>query len=292
MSCFYALNAGKADCLVLRLSLGKEMATVVVDGGTRRDLRNPLPCFLKELGVSQIDLMILTHIHQDHQGFLLETSQTFPVKEAVLPYPPIPLPVEKLDALYSQKQAANLRAYNALYHSLERTCHLYTTYPFTGPGQYVFGEYTLTCLYPQLGTVSPVWGTYQRILETPTEDAQAIADQGRGAINGDSSLWLLEKGGEALLLLCGDGLDLHVAQSCRRHAVGQVGIIKLSHHGRNDKGRVYYTPQTIQSLHPHTVVVSADETVSALYRSQFQSVAPKAKLLVTCEAERFYALPL
>ncbi len=292
MSWFYALNAGKADCLVLRLTSGKKVATVVVDGGTRRDPRNPLPCFLKELGVSQIDLMILTHIHQDHLGFLPEVSQTFPIREAVLPYPPIPLSAEQLDALYSQRQVANLRVYNALYHRLEETCRLYTAYPFTGPERYVFGAYTLTCLFPQPGRVSPVWSAYQGILEAPAEDAQAIADEGREAINGDSSLWLLEQGDEALLLLCGDGLDLHVAESCRRHGIRQVGMIKLSHHGRNDKGRVYFTPQTIGSLHPHTVVVSADETVAALHRSQFQSVAPKAKLLVTCEAGGFYKLPL
>ncbi|HHY51937.1 MAG TPA: hypothetical protein GX499_01660, partial [Clostridiales bacterium] len=152
-----------------------------------------------------------------------------------------------------------------------------------------FGDYTLTCLFPPPGAISPVWGAYQK-LTAPTPNAQAIAQEAREQINADSSIWLLEKGSQALLLLCGDGLDSNVAESCLRHGVKQVGIIKLSHHGRNDKGKVYFRPETIQSLNPHTVVISADETVTARYRSVFDAIAPKARLLVTCEVEQYHRL--
>jgi beta-lactamase superfamily II metal-dependent hydrolase len=290
MGCFYALNAGKADCLVLQLTVDGQTKTIVVDGGSKKDPRRPLPLFLKELGAPHIDLMILTHIHQDHLGYLQEASETFSVKEAVLPYPPIPLPPDQLEALYSKKQAANMRAYNAFYRSLEGRCRLHTVYPFTGPGRYVYGDYTLTCLYPDPGAISPVWSAYQSILTTPTQNAQPIADQSREWINADSSIWVLEKERQALLLLCGDSLDDNVANSCLQHEVTEVGIIKLSHHGRNDKGKVYFRPETIQALNPHTVVISADETVTARYRSVFDTIAPKAKLLITCEAEQYHRL--
>jgi len=286
---FYALNAGKADCLVLQLPADGQTKTIVVDGGSKEEHRRPLPLFLKELGAPQIDLMILTHIHQDHVGFLQDAAETFFVQEAVVPYPLIPLTPKQLEAFYSPKQASHLIAYNALYHSLEKRCRLHTVYPFTGPRCYQFGDYTLTCLFPPPGAISPVWGAYQK-LTAPTPNAQAIAQEAREQINADSSIWLLEKENQALLLLCGDGLDISVAESCLRHGVKQVDIIKLSHHGRNDKGRVYFRPETIQSLNPHTVVISADETVTARYRSVFDAIAPKARLLVTCEAEQYHRL--
>lgn len=69
MSELYILNVGRADCTVLLLDTPQGRRTVVVDGGGKyHEDRKPLLEFLVQRNITVIDLLILTHLHQDHFG--------------------------------------------------------------------------------------------------------------------------------------------------------------------------------------------------------------------------------
>ena len=92
--CF--LNVGDGDAILLReLADGKEVFSVLVDAGrpflepANGSLRKEAYDHLRGLGVTKLDLMILTHLHIDHIGGAQRILREIPVKElAVLTLPP------------------------------------------------------------------------------------------------------------------------------------------------------------------------------------------------------------
>lgn len=295
MGTFYALNAGTADCLVMVLEAEGRSVTVLLDGGSKKDPRNPLHLFLKELEVEGIDLMITTHLHQDHLGFFPEVVDGFPVAQAVVVYPEIPLDMDddRIIATCTEGQAATTRSYIAFLEQLRRaSIPFFTTFPLTAP-DFSFGDYRLRCLFPEPGAASPVIEGFRQVsaCSDPTE-AACIMKDAREYINADSSIWLLEREGEPLLLLCSDCLDEDLAKAIEVHQIHHVQMLKLSHHGRNDKGRIYYTPETVGRLSPDTLLVSASEEVKAQYIQDWKALSPASNLAVTCDQKAFFSLPI
>ena len=69
MSELHILDVGRADCTVLLLDTPDGSRCVVIDGGGKfYKGRRPLLEFLTGRGINTIDLLILTHLHQDHFG--------------------------------------------------------------------------------------------------------------------------------------------------------------------------------------------------------------------------------
>lgn len=71
----YFLDVGQGDATLLR---GPDF-TILVDTGDHR--RNDVVPYLKELGVTEIDLLVGTHPHADHIGQFDKVLDNFPVKE-------------------------------------------------------------------------------------------------------------------------------------------------------------------------------------------------------------------
>ena len=86
MSELYILDVGRADCTVLLLDTPQGRRTVVVDGGGKyhKD-RKPLLEFLVQRNITVIDLLILTHLHQDHFGGFVHLVDRVQVRQAVAP---------------------------------------------------------------------------------------------------------------------------------------------------------------------------------------------------------------
>ena len=86
MSELHILDAGRADCTVLLLDTPQGRQTVVVDGGGKYyGARRPLLEFLTQRNISDIDLLILTHLHQDHfGGFVHLVDQVHKAAEVIL----------------------------------------------------------------------------------------------------------------------------------------------------------------------------------------------------------------
>ena len=84
MSELYILDAGRADCTVLLLDTPQGRRTVVVDGGGKyHKNRKPLLEFLVQRNITVIDLLILTHLHQDHFGGFVHLVDRVQVRRAV-----------------------------------------------------------------------------------------------------------------------------------------------------------------------------------------------------------------
>ena len=71
-----SLPFGQADCFLLELQKGgSSPGYVLIDGGRKETQYPPLMDYLQKLGIPSIDLLILTHPHGDHLGWL---GQGFP----------------------------------------------------------------------------------------------------------------------------------------------------------------------------------------------------------------------
>ena len=76
------LDVGEGAAALLRVPGGP---TVLIDGGPE-----PLGLRLKRLGVSEVDLLVVSHAHADHAAGLSDVVARLPVRTALLPSPPEP----------------------------------------------------------------------------------------------------------------------------------------------------------------------------------------------------------
>ncbi len=69
------IDVGQGDSILLQFN-GKN---VLIDGGTQ-DMGSRVECYLKEQGVSSLNLLVATHPHEDHIGGLLTVLKNFMVE--------------------------------------------------------------------------------------------------------------------------------------------------------------------------------------------------------------------
>lgn len=74
MSDIRVIPHGQADCFLITLDNEDSKHYILIDGGSKLWKGKGLPEYIKESGIVEIDLMILTHLHQDHIGWLEEIS--------------------------------------------------------------------------------------------------------------------------------------------------------------------------------------------------------------------------
>ena len=285
MSRLYCLNAGKADCFLLELVCEDGLKYILVDGGSRQNPVNKVDIWLEKQGINKIDCMILTHLHQDHLGYLDNVAEKIQVDKAVLPYPPVPLTETELAGLQDEERIEDIKAYNHLWDILtENGCSVETTLPLTA-SSYRYGKYELRCLFPFPDTVSNVYAMLCRLQREKPERVKSMYDAVRTLFNKDSSIWLLKEEEHPLLLLCGDGIHSSLTAAIGGYGI-KVPVIKLSHHGRNDKGNLYYQAGFINSLQPEKIIVTSDRDSAAPFWEDWNQIRKEAELIVTgCSKE-------
>lgn len=293
MAKLHALNTGKSDCLLLELPGEKETAWVLIDGGSKKEpVTLPLD-YMRRLGVAQLDLMVMTHLHQDHLGYLPDIAAALPVRAAVLPYPPLPLAAERMPAVLGNKRAADVVHYHALNEALHKQqSRVYTAYPFQEIPVFSMGDYRMRAVYPAVPTASRVFSFYENACNLSNEEAAARYDSVRDDVNGESSMWLLEKGNTPLAVFCGDGYASALDAFLAENPSFSCPLIKLSHHGRNDKGKVYYTREQVQHINPNKIVVCSDVENDAVHHAAWETLCPGAALYVTGLTKTAYVLDL
>lgn len=294
MSKIYCLNAGKADCFLLELTDESGMGYILVDGGSRENPVNEILPYLKEKEIGKIDGIILTHLHQDHLGQLDAVAEYAKVKWAALPYPPIPLSEEEMAGIQDEERIKDIRSYNHLWECLlAKGCRVDTTLPLT-VSSYCYGAYELRCLYPFSDTASNVYAVLCRLQRERPERAKAMYDSVRTLFNKDSSIWLLKKEGRPILLLCGDATHASLAAAIGGYGV-HIPIIKLSHHGRNDKGNLYYQSVFIESLKPEKIIVTSDRISAKPFLEDWEVMRERSganELIITGNYEKDRVLEL
>lgn len=255
MSELHILDAGRADCTVLLLDTPQGRQTVVVDGGGKYyGARRPLLEFLTQRNISDIDLLILTHLHQDHFGGFVHLVDQVQVRRAVAPFRDLQF-ADRVYPVFGDQEF--YREYHTFFQYLNRSGTELIRSKECAGRTFTFGDFALDCLYPMRDSTQRSV-TYAEALCAPELTEEAMAwnlEAHKQTCNEDSSIWLLRKGGADLALLAGDSTDETMrAALCGRTV--RPRLQKLSHHGICAR---YFSEYVQKIVKPEILVVSVDK---------------------------------
>ena len=255
MSELHILDAGRADCTVLLLDTPQGRQTVVVDGGGKYyGARRPLLEFLTQRNISDIDLLILTHLHQDHFGGFVHLVDQVQVRRAVAPCRDLQF-ADRVYPVFGDQEF--YREYHTFFQYLNRSGTELIRSKECAGRTFTFGDFALDCLYPMRDSTQRSV-TYAEALCAPELTEEAMAwnlEAHTQTCNEDSSIWLLRKGGADLALLAGDSTDETMrAALCGRTV--RPRLQKLSHHGICAR---YFSEYVQKIVKPEILVVSVDK---------------------------------
>ena len=255
MSELHILDAGRADCTVLLLDTPQGRQTVVVDGGGKYyGARRPLLEFLTQRNISDIDLLILTHLHQDHFGGFVHLVDQVQVRRAVAPCRDLQF-ADRVYPVFGDQEF--YREYHTFFQYLNRSGTELIRSKECAGRTFTFGDFALDCLYPMRDSTQRSV-TYAEALCAPELTEEAMAwnlEAHKQTCNEDSSIWLLRKGGADLALLAGDSTgETMRAALCGRTV--QPRLQKLSHHGICAR---YFSEYVQKIVKPEILVVSVDK---------------------------------
>ena len=255
MSELHILDAGRADCTVLLLDTPQGRQTVVVDGGGKYyGARRPLLEFLTQRNISDIDLLILTHLHQDHFGGFVHLVDQVQVRRAVAPCRDLQF-ADRVYPVFGDQEF--YREYHTFFQYLNRSGTELIRSKECAGRTFTFGDFALDCLYPMRDSTQRSV-TYAEALCAPELTEEAMAwnlEAHKQTCNEDSSIWLLRKGGADLALLAGDSNDETMrAALCGRTV--RPRLQKLSHHGICAR---YFSEYVQKIVKPEILVVSVDK---------------------------------
>lgn len=255
MSELHILDAGRADCTALLLDTPQGRQTVVVDGGGKYyGARRPLLEFLTQRNISDIDLLILTHLHQDHFGGFVHLVAQVQVRRAVAPCRDLQF-ADRVYPVFGDQEF--YREYHTFFQYLNRSGTELIRSKECAGRTFTFGDFALDCLYPMRDSTQRSV-TYAEALCAPELTEEAMAwnlEAHKQTCNEDSSIWLLRKGGADLALLAGDSTDETMrAALCGRTV--RPRLQKLSHHGICAR---YFSEYVQKIVKPEILVVSVDK---------------------------------
>ena len=283
MSRAYFLPVGEADCFVLALDTPDGQRTVLIDGGGLEDRRIDLPAWLRAHDIHTIDLMILTHLHEDHLGALPDVAEALPVRCAVLPVPPFGITkAQATDAVdgETENRRGDLLAYDRLWHALTaQHTDILTLFPMETAPVFRFGDHTLSCLSPLPGEQSRVRAGIGDVTTLTADEISARRRAAEPFVNTESAVFLLETGEEQLILFCAD-CDAEAVDRAMTQRPLHPRVLKLSHHGRNNTG-ISDTVKQVRALAPETIVVTYAPRKSPDQRETWAAIDPRAQLLIT-----------
>ena len=240
----------------MALDTGNGRRYVLIDGGTRKHGRNELRLFLEDNNISSISLLAVTHMHQDHIGYIPEMTGRLHTETALLPFRAKLMRGMMIDNSEMREDYFDLLR---IAMNLENQhTKIYYNNSIQKYQSFVIGDYMLTVIYPNRDSAL-----------TLTKDSSLI--------NGDSSVMLLTKGKRQLALFCGDCFEenfsglyfQYVEDNCLEKG---VEVLKLSHHGRNDKGHVYYTEDFLKKISPRKTVITSDTDNIKKYSAEWKRI--------------------
>ena len=252
----HILNVGRADCSVFLLETDQGQKTVVLDGGELSYCgRQPLLEFLKAHGITTVDLMILTHLHQDHFGGFHQLIDKVKVSEVVAPCGDLEFH-EKIYQIFGDREF--YREYHRIFQYFQKSGTKLHTSVSCGGKSFTFGESTLRCIYPfedtQMNSVSSAQALCRP--EINEQEMLELLEQHKRTCNEDSSIWTLTNRGTTIALMAGDSTDKTLRMALERYGVVHPVIQKLSHHGINP---LYFSEETQTFISPQILVVSVDK---------------------------------
>jgi beta-lactamase superfamily II metal-dependent hydrolase len=271
----YALNVGRGDCFFIEIPSECGTSVVLIDGGDDFAEERVKPFrFVQEKGWKQIDLMILTHIHPDHLTGLLEVAEHIPVREAVLPYPEIPVELGEMKDAKAVQTADMLRMYEQLQELLRRQHSRITLRPpFGERAVWRFGDFVLRHADPVEKEYLPGFRVLERLSSAPISERESLCAAFDKQSNNDSSVWLMEgaEGGQ-LVLFAGDSLRINLERMLEREAI-RPQVFKVGHHGMLDA----WNDRLVGTLAPEWILITNHRKEYEIFRDTWGRLAQCSK---------------
>lgn len=238
------INVGYGEAILVE----RNGYAILIDGGTNRPEEYDSPgCirvtdYLKKLGIRQIDLVIVTHIHDDHIGGIPDVIRNFTVIQVWINVKPGNMNMNMVERFESviDGSLSSILFRNALasYGELLDECDR-RGIPVLQKGKEdgilsPSDGFTIELLTPDKAIQEEVLASYRMLLaETDSRKAEELfrdIDQGGNR----SSISLRIKAGKTAALLSGDKVDgwEEIYESRRNGLESQ--ILKLTHHGQRD----------------------------------------------------------
>lgn len=257
------INVGYGDAIFII----NEGYKILIDGGSGNSdeydgfkKRIRASDYLKQAGINELDLLVITHIHEDHVCGLEEVIQNIPVKKIWMPYPPeVFLSGETLriddDAPRSAKMFTC--ALNALCRILktakqknipiEELC-------FQGEDKTItpYPSLKFTVLAPESNSKEFFLQLIQDVYET--SDFQAITEKLTllDSISNEASLFLKLTNNKYSILLAADSCP-HCWKHLKDIKTLKADVFKLPHHGQVDS----ITEDTLVQIAPKYVITTS-----------------------------------
>ncbi|MBQ8972299.1 MAG: hypothetical protein IJ074_04390 [Clostridia bacterium] len=236
------INVGYGDALLFEMENGY---TVLLDGGSLRDDEfSGDPCriravdFLRARGVTHLDAMFISHIHDDHVCGLTPILREIPADRLYIPYPievfergravepgpepprSVPMYTDALNEFRQILQSAKERGVPV------RTLHPGDVLPLTE-------ECTVSVLAPKPSAIATCVKRLERLWETddPQERTHLLTLLDRDSNN--TSLLLRFDCDQTAILAAADNVPAHWDE-VPISSLQNVNVLKLPHHGQLD----------------------------------------------------------
>jgi hypothetical protein len=231
----FILDAGRADCIVILTPGGTNTRrTVVIDGGMKDySGRAVLLNFLCSKKIKTIDLLIVTHVHQDHFGGLWHLIDHISIKRAVLPYGDIELSPEA--ALLFDHRECFAEYHDFFGYLAGMHTEILLDYECAGREFTLYQDVAVCCRYPDTALPSENTEYIARLCACAAlEELEEAAAGYRATCNAASSIWTLESSSRTIALFASDS-TVETMNRVLPLPKGTPDILKLSHHGINSE---------------------------------------------------------
>lgn len=261
----YFLNVGYGEAVVVRAG----GATIVIDGGSGQDAVYLKPYtirltrFLEALGVTKIDLLLMTHIHEDHIGALPAVVEQFAIDEiwcGICPQGDIAGMLSRVREQAMLDHSSTLfykalEAYDRVRALAEERGILLRAMP--GGKQAQIGPLCVQTLGMSGTQMTRVQGRFEEMFAATDDKLLYSLFCENDYISNATSLVCRICEGQAAVLLTGDkvgGWD-----ALRRQYEMRAQVLKITHHGQRDGMPL----DMLEGAQPEVIVVCAEGSKGA-----------------------------
>lgn len=262
------INVGYGEAILLQCADAARpggVFTALVDGGSAEDAeydgagRVRAADYLRHAGVKRLDLLVNTHIHEDHTSGLAEVARAFPPAAfwCGMPANPAWLPLPQALA-QSESTHKFLTAFNdnlAIARMLAASGIPTTTLDGSGGTLPLCAGLQAEVLAPAAPLARDVSARLAALADPaiPLEERRVLLASLDGGMNNASIVLRLHYAGKRLLLVGDTNRGGCAALEAERPGALRAEVFKLGHHGQRDS----LSPETLAAADPEVAVICA-----------------------------------